>query len=154
VFVQRGESVIQMKSSMPSDKPSSVLCDDRQVQLDPSLLVSYDMSQKEFQVCPFAGGYNMKLRDKGGTAHPCNSMELPMRFESECHKGEGITIDFRIDHCASNIPMSVTQKAICVTSWRQDGDVLTILRAPGTNILWCLRIPARRSFDGKTMMIL
>lgn len=153
-FIKRGNSVIQIKLSRTSDKFSTMLCEDRQIKLDPILLVSFDMSKKDFQDCPFTGGYNMKLTAKDGSEHPCNSMELPMRFESECHKGEGITFDFRKDHCVGNIPVSVLQKVICVTSWREGGDVLTILRAPDTNRLLCLRIPARSSFDSKTVMLL
>ncbi|XP_053394731.1 uncharacterized protein LOC128555676 [Mercenaria mercenaria] len=154
MFIKRSESVIQLKYSSISEQISSSLCEDRLLKLDTWPLVSFEKSKKEFQTCPFSGGYNMKIKDNTGTDHPCNFMDLPMRFESECHKGEGITIDFRTNHCIGDLPMSQREQALCVTSWRQDGDVLTILRTLDSGKFWCLRIPARRIFDGKTIMIL
>lgn len=153
-FVLRSYSVIQLMHSDTSVKYSSFLCEERQLKMDPWLLVSFTRSRTEFTVCPFSGGYNMKIKDKVQVDHPCNFMDLPMRFEIECLTGEGAIFDFRTHHCISDLPMNQVQRALCVTSWRQDGDVLTVLRNPDTDALWCLRIPARGSFDGKTRMIL
>ncbi|XP_052775890.1 uncharacterized protein LOC128213862 [Mya arenaria] len=110
--------------------------------------------RKEFSVCPFSGGYNMKIKDKGGIDHACNFIDLPMRFESECLRGEGMTFDLRTEHCIGALPMRKTQNVMCVSHWREDGDVVTVLRDTDTDTVWCLRIPARNSFTGKTIMLL
>lgn len=154
LFIKRSESVFQLKVSKTSAEYSKLLCDDESLHFDKWPLVSLEKSETEFTICPFSGGYNMKIRDSSQTDHPCNFMDLPMRFESECHTGEGLTFDFRTNNCIGDLPMNQVQKAFCVTSWRQGGDVLTIIRNPDTGKLWCLRIPARRTFDGKTVMIL
>ncbi|KAL4236295.1 hypothetical protein ACF0H5_004682 [Mactra antiquata] len=153
-FLYKSESIIQIRRSHLSSALDPSLCDASNLKLDPWLMVCFAKSSTEFTVCPISGGYNMKIKVKGTQDHSCNFYDVPMRFESECHTGEGISFDFRTPTCIGDLPMKQKQRALCVASWRQDGDVLTVLRTADTNSLWCLKIPARRTFDGKTIMYL
>lgn len=153
-FVNRSKSVLQLKMSKASKEPDQNSCLENNLVLEPWLIVSYSLMETEYAPCPFSGGYNMKIKDSNGFDHGCNFMDLPMRFESECHTGDGITFDFRSANCIGQMPMKQMQKSICITHWRSDGDVFSILRKDGEKSLWCLRIPARSSYSGTTMMYL
>ena len=153
-FINRSKSILQMKSSKSSEEADLKSCNGHNLNLDPWLIVSYSLMKQEFTTCPFSGGYNMKIRDSNGIDHGCNFRDLPMRFESECHTGDGIMFDFRSSNCIGQMPMKQLQKAICVTHWRRDGDVFTVLRKDGEDTLWCLRIPARSSYSGTITMYL
>ena len=155
-FVNRSNSIVQLRVSKQTADPEIVneLCSGSNLNLNPWLLVSYTAVRKEFTTCPFSGGYNMKIRYSDGVNHGCNFMDLPMRFESECHKGEGATFDFRSTNCIEEMPMSKLQKAFCITHWRQDGDIVSVLRKSETDELWCLKIPARKSSSEQAIMYL
>ena len=154
-FIKRSKSIMQLKYSKFSKNDSdSDLCSHRRLELHPWLLIHYPSLQKEFTLCPISGGYNMKIKLPDGTDHPCNFIDLPMRFESECLKGEAISFYFRSKHCIGSLPMAVSQRALCVTHWRSDGDVIVILRDPDNDSVWCLRIPARNSYSDRTRMLL
>lgn len=153
-FVRRSSSVMQIKYSRRSSFNSSDSCENRNLELSPWLFILYSSLWNDFTICPFSGGYNMKIKEPNGLDHACNFIDLPMRLESECLTGEAITFDFRTKHCIRSLPMTVTQRAICVTHWRNDGDVITVLRAPDTDTVWILRIPARKSISDITTMLL
>ena len=152
-FVNRSKSVWQLKLSHLTAEPNRNSCA-RNLLLDPMLYVSYPLMEQEFTTCPFSGGYNMKIIDANGIDHGCNFMDLPMRFESECLGGDGIYFDFRSPNCIGQMPMKQLQKAICVTHWRNDGDVFSVLSKYDDDTLWCLRIPARSSYSGTVLMYL
>ena len=153
-FVEKSKSVMQLHVSGFHGSWHVSLCEPRNLHMEPWLYISLETIRSEFSVCPLSGGYNMKIKDKNGIDHACNFNDLSMRFESECLSGEGIRFDFRTEHCIGNLPMRSLQKALCVTHWREDGDVVSVLRDPETDSVWCLRIPARNSSIGKTVMLL
>ena len=153
-IISRSKSVLQLQSSREFNEVDPNICVESNLVLDPWLLISYSVLEKEFTTCPFSGGYNMKIKDSHGFDHGCNFMDLPMRFESECHNGDGITFDFREANCIGSMPMKQLQNAICVTHWRSDGNVFSLLRKDGEKTLWCLRIPARSTYSGTTLMYL
>ncbi|WAR23005.1 hypothetical protein MAR_036674, partial [Mya arenaria] len=95
-----------------ADTLNSSLCDSNNIIKSPWLWISLELMRKEFSVCPFSGGYNMKIKDKGGIDHACNFIDLPMRFESECLRGEGMTFDLRTEHCIGALPMRKTQNCL------------------------------------------
>ncbi|KAL3857237.1 hypothetical protein ACJMK2_011929 [Sinanodonta woodiana] len=142
-FVIRSRSITQIKMSHLTDKPLSSSCDENEQKWDPWLLVSYPLMKQEFTTCPLSGGYNMKIKDGFGNVHGCNFMNVPMRFESECLTGEGITFDFRSSDCSNFLPMDIVQKAVCIAHWSQEGNVYIVLRKSGQDDLWCLRFPPR-----------
>ena len=145
-IVARSKSIIQLKSSISSSVKSRSLCSHAQMELDPWLLVSYETVNHDFGACPFSGGFNMKILDKNGVNHGCNYMELPMRFESDCLAGEGITFSFREDECTGFIPMSVFQKTMCIASWHQNFHIFVVIRTlDQDNKLMILRLPKRLS---------
>ena len=153
-FVSRSKSILQLKVSSLSDEEDRNSCQASNLILDPMLYVSYPLMEEDFSKCPFSGGYNMKIKTVNGIDHGCNFMDLPMRFESECHGGDGIRFDFRSSNCIGQMPMKQLQKAICLTHWRHDGDVFSVLRKNEEDTLWCLRIPARPSYSGTVLMYL
>ena len=153
-ITSRSKSVLQLQSSTEFAELDQNICIESNLVIDPWLLISYSVLEKEFTTCPFSGGYNMKIKDSHGFDHGCNFMDLPMRFESECHTGDGVTFDFRSANCIWQMPMKQLQTAICVTHWRSDGDVFSVLRKDGEATVWCLRIPARSSYSGTTLMYL
>ena len=154
VFLNRSRSILQLQMSRhPANSPSGI-CDVQNLEVDPWLLVSYPIMQHEFTTCPFIGGFNMKIKYKDGSKHGCNFVDVPMRFESECLTGEGITLDFRTPNCVGQIPMLQVQKFTCIAHWRQGGDVISVIRKLDSDDVWCMRIPARKSFNDGFQVIL
>ncbi|KAK3084324.1 hypothetical protein FSP39_011572 [Pinctada imbricata] len=145
-ILERSQSIVQLKSSESSSVLSRSLCGHSSMKIDPWLLVSFDGVKYDFSHCPFSGGFNMKIVNQNGASHGCNYMELPMRFESDCLAGEGITFDFREQECAGFIPMSVFQKTMCISSWHQNYYIFVVIKTIDTqNKLWVLRLPRRLS---------
>jgi hypothetical protein len=140
-FLERGKSILQMKESSFSE--SSNVCQNGQLVLDEWLLVSHKEMAKEIGRCPFSGGFNLKMRDSKGNAHGCNYMELPMRLESECIAGEGMTFDFRRSECTYFVPMNIHQKTFCVTNWNTVNFIFVVLKAVNGDGIWIMRVPKR-----------
>ncbi|XP_061197858.1 uncharacterized protein LOC133205967 [Saccostrea echinata] len=140
-FLERGRSILQMRTSSFSESPN--VCNDGNLVLDEWLLVSNEEMAKETGRCPFSGGFNLKVRDSNGNAHGCNHMELPMRLESECIAGEGMTFDFRRSECTYFVPMNIYQKTYCVTNWNTRNFIFVILKAVNGDGIWVMRVPKR-----------
>lgn len=140
-FFERGRSILQMGISPFSESPD--VCNEGKITLDKWLLVSYKEISKEIGRCPFSGGFNLKMRDSDGNAHGCNYMELPMRLESECIAGEGMTFDFRRSECTYFLPMNIYQKTFCVTNWNTKNFIFVVIKAVNGDGLWIMRVPKR-----------
>lgn len=141
-FIERSDSVYQLRMSESSYEKEG-LCVHSSLHLDPWLMISFSQMEKTFTTCPFAGGYNMKIWDSSGYPHGCNSMDLPMRFETECIKGEGISFNFRKKDCVDFMPMEKFQKAFCHAHWKKGKYNFVVLKKPGHEEVWIMRFPRK-----------
>ncbi|GAB1608632.1 uncharacterized protein LOC115213432 [Argonauta hians] len=137
-FVRRGVAIMQIRESNFASHFDLQLCQDHRLKLNPWPLILRIRIRDEYLLCPLEGGYNMKIVDSFGLQNGCNMKALPMRLESECIAGEGITFYFRSETCLQNTPMETTTNLICVASWWDDGYTFTIVRSYKGDI-WCLR---------------
>nr|KAG5691907.1 hypothetical protein BaRGS_033353 [Batillaria attramentaria] len=62
-FIRRSKSIVQMMWSRESDVLDPALCEDRNLDLDDWLLVSYKLLYKDYTPSPFRGGYSMRITD-------------------------------------------------------------------------------------------
>lgn len=139
-FVQRSEGIVQLRLSKISMERDNDLCDDNRLVLNHWPLVSMDHFYKQRIICPFTGGYSLTLRQPDGS-RICPDHLLPMRLESECEDGEGITLNFRYQECIESlINMQVKQRLYCMAQWTEGGHTFVILRHQAKLDVWCLRI--------------
>ncbi|CAG5135224.1 unnamed protein product, partial [Candidula unifasciata] len=141
-FLQRGENIVQIKTSDLFQKQTIDICDDAGMALDPFPLVNSGQTPDTHMSCPFTGGYNMKVYYPDDSI-VCMTNMLLMRMESECDRGEGITFDFRSDDCVpKDLPAKTHRRlrARCVAHWTQDSYTFIILQHMDVKTQWfCLR---------------
>ncbi|XP_064612466.1 uncharacterized protein LOC135476390 [Liolophura sinensis] len=153
-IIMRSKSVFQLSVSGYSTHIDPLLCYTADMKLDPWLYVSFESVVKDHTVCSFSGGYNMKIRSSSGSAFGCNSMELPMRLEAECIKGEGIYFQFRYETCKEDLPLEVDQRTFCTATWIDGRFTYSLLRRFGRKDLWCLRTPLIRTHNFTSVLFL
>lgn len=139
-IIERSKSIVQLAYSTYSVNLTKTLCSGI-LYLDIRLLVSYDGVQNEFISCPLQSGYNMKITDSFGFRHGCNFMDLPMRFESECLRGEGFILDFRQKDCVDFLPLDQVQTLICLAQWIETAYHFVIARKANNRDLVTFRFP-------------
>lgn len=139
-FIRRSTSVIQIRTSDLRHELDLKLCQDSLMYIDPWPLISPARITSEYSTCPIIGGFNLKVKNSNGEDNGCNYKELPMRFESECIRGEGLLFDFRSAICVGKLPMETVQKAVCVTHWTENRQTFIIIKRQNTDDVWCLRI--------------
>ncbi|CAI9724314.1 Hypothetical predicted protein [Octopus vulgaris] len=137
-FIRRGVAIMQIRESNFVSRFDLQLCHEHHLKLNPWPLILRSRIRDEYLLCPLQGGYNMKTVDSNGISNGCNMKALPMRLESECIAGEGMTFYFRSETCLQNTPMETTTNLLCVASWWDDGYTFTIVRTYKGQI-WCLR---------------
>ncbi|KAL8613994.1 hypothetical protein ACOMHN_023229 [Nucella lapillus] len=142
-FLRRSQSIVQMLWSKQSEVLDPILCEDGNLHVDPWPLVSFKLLVKDYTPSPFRGGFNMRVTDSETGENGCNYMHRPMKFESDCLRGEGVLFDFMSKNCLpQGVAMLVKQRTLPVASWKHRGDHFVILRRQERDDLFCLRVPA------------
>ncbi|XP_067670085.1 uncharacterized protein [Haliotis asinina] len=143
-FFRRSRSIVQVAWSQSGKTlDPEHLCSETSLVTDPWLLVAFHLLESDFSPCSVSGGFNMKIEDSNGKRNPCNLMDLPMRLESDCLAGEGVTFNYRSQNCLPLVSMRTVQETICVASWSTSRSHFSVLRKHNVDDLWCLRIPRR-----------
>ncbi|KAK6184539.1 hypothetical protein SNE40_006992 [Patella caerulea] len=151
-FMRRSKSVIQVSTShIKTGITNRYLCRDQWLSLDPWPWISNEHSIYESVTCPFAGGYNFKLFFNGGLMRrnqKCTDAIPPVRIESDCTAGEGVTFRFRNKNCLhSEGNLDLVQETKCIATWEQDGDIYAILRKNNDRYYWCIRVVTSENGD-------
>ncbi|XP_076452196.1 uncharacterized protein LOC143287842 [Babylonia areolata] len=142
-FIRRSSSIVQMMWSKEGRVLDPLLCDDKNLSLDPWPLVSFKFLMDDYTPSPFHGGFSMRITDSETGENGCNYMHRPMKFESDCLTGEGVIFDFISQSCTPDAgAFFVRQRTLPVTSWDDKGQHYVILRRKESRDLFCLRIPA------------
>ncbi|XP_071093329.1 uncharacterized protein [Haliotis cracherodii] len=142
-FYRRSKSIVQVAWSQSGKLDPEHLCSETSLTPDPWLLVAFNVLESDFSPCSVSGGFNMKIEDSYGKRNPCNLMDLPMRLESDCLAGEGVTFNFRSQNCLPLVSMRIVQETLCVASWSSRRSHFSVLRKHNVDNVWCLRIPRR-----------
>ncbi|XP_055862249.1 uncharacterized protein LOC106079932 [Biomphalaria glabrata] len=148
-FLFRSRSVVQVLWSHEAKVFDLALCDDKNLTLDTWPLVRFSTLGSDYTPCPFSGGYDMDIEDSQLGENGCNRMLRPMRMESECLGGEGVTFDFLSSNCLPDVKMFVKQKTTCVTNWKDHKNHYVILKRDGDENLWCLAMPSHHKDPSK-----
>ena len=115
-FDQWSSNVIQLRASSPPELRSSrALCAEDRLVADPWLLVWRQLDQG-YVPCPEIGGYDMEVLNSEGTSfcEYINPVPTP-RLESECVRGEGMLLEFRLGLCKGDrISLERTQRLYCL----------------------------------------
>ncbi|ESO95357.1 hypothetical protein LOTGIDRAFT_160489 [Lottia gigantea] len=145
-FLPRSKSVIQISTShIKPGTPNDYLCRDQWLALDPWPWISHEhYSLDDKTSCPFTGGYNFDMYFNSGLMninHKCTDTIPPVRIESDCTEGEGITFRFRNRNCLhTEGNFDLVQKTTCIASWEEGGDKYAILRKNNDRYFWCIRV--------------
>ena len=140
---KRSRSIIQIAWSEYIYTLDPRICEEQPLVLDPWPLVAYHFLEEDFTLCPFTGGFNIKIKDSSGKENACNYMDLPMRLESDCIGGEGVMFNFRADNCLPDVSMLVHQRTTCVASWQDKDNHFAVIRRLSKPQLWCIRFPRK-----------
>ncbi|GFS20865.1 hypothetical protein ElyMa_003324300 [Elysia marginata] len=141
----RSPSLVQIAWSYEARKFDLALCGDEALTLDPWLLVRSQSLHLDHAQCPFSGGFDMKLTDSQLGDSACNLMLRPMRLETECVGGDGVTFDFVSSNCLPDVRMFVHQRTLCVANWKDQENHYVVLRRNEDSDLWCFVMPASKS---------
>lgn len=140
-FVKRSDSVIQLKTSNYSRFMRSYICNDQKLELDHRPLVSIKHYFHHKVHCAFQGGYNFHVYNPQGE-NICRQIFFPLRIESECEKGDGMTFKFRNDHCVDRswgIDAGF-EKVRCLARWQQGKNTFIVIRKIDKLRVWCMRV--------------
>lgn len=137
-FINRSNTIIQIRTSKTSEIPSASLCDELVLNNWP--LFSTSLKTATPIQCPFSGGYNMRIRHNNREL--CSDKMLSPRLESECETGEGMTFDFKHPECMhQNLKMKLIHRVDCMATWEDRGYHFVILRPESSHFqALCLRV--------------
>ncbi|XP_046361485.1 uncharacterized protein LOC124138712 [Haliotis rufescens] len=146
-FIQRSISVIQIKiSHTQTGHVGKYLCNFEDLDLDPWPWISEEHFSTTSTSCPFIGGYNFDLfkfsdHSRKKIQTKCTSAIPPVRVESDCEQGEGMTFQFRNSACLHNEGnFDMTQNTKCIASWSEGKEHFGILRKDSDRYFWCVRV--------------
>ncbi|XP_064613209.1 uncharacterized protein LOC135476991 [Liolophura sinensis] len=97
------------------------ICHDQNLELDHRPLVSIKHYFHHKVHCAFQGGYNFHVYNPQGE-NICRQIFFPLRIESECEKGDGMTFKFRDDHCVDRSwgIHAGFEKVHCLARWQEE----------------------------------
>lgn len=140
-ILQRGKSIIQIRESQELYFRSPNACNDEHLILDNWPMVTAEHFNDQKIPCPFSGGYNIRLHTSDKQPK-CDREIIPARLESECERGDGLTIDFHNRDCLEmDLEMKVEQSLYCAAAWAHGNYTFLILRPQNDEFkAWCMRI--------------
>ena len=112
--------MLQVKEAPLDEWPSSELCEDGVMKVDPWPYITNAALFENYVECPLSGGYNMKIYDKAKKLGVCDAVDGETRLESECMEGEGMYFRFRHANCVPDgLRMHKSQRVYCIAKWSE-----------------------------------
>ncbi len=139
-FVQRSETVFQIKEGELSDRMGRTLCSDNNLKLDGWVIMDMKNVMEGRVDCALVGGFSIQVYDKSMNKGVCDGYLGETRLESECLPGEGLNFYFRQAKCvADGLYMYPEQRTYCLANWDEGNFKFILLKHNRMNYLWVLR---------------